>query len=73
MFCSHNLLNMFSRYFATLFHQKVPSSFQGERLIICCRAKSAEVLTEITYAYHRLDLRVDVEWKSWEGNLCSSY
>lgn len=48
-------------------------AFSWERLIICFGAKSTEILTEIPYAYHRLDLRVDVEWKTWEGNLCSSY
>lgn len=27
-------------------------------------AKSTELLTKITYAYPRLNLRVDVEWKT---------
>lgn len=55
-----NLLNMFSRYSDILSHRIVQSSFQWERLIICFRAKSTEILTEIAYAYHRLNLRVDV-------------
>lgn len=43
-----------------LAHWIVHSSFLWERLIICFRAKSTEILTEITYAYPRLNLRVDV-------------
>lgn len=47
--------------------------FSGERLIICFGVKLIEILIEIIYVYYRLDFRVDVEWKIWEGNLCFLY
>lgn len=59
--CAHiSLLNMFSRYFDILSHGIVQGSFLWERLIICFRAKSTKILTEITYAYPRLNFRVDI-------------